>query len=77
MNAELDFIGAPYGAIALENIPVLEDLGELHTTPYSAVYWYKMNTTDEIISTVNVRKALTLAIDRQGLIDNITRVSIL
>lgn len=72
MNGDLDFIGAPYGAIALENIPVLEDLGELHTTPYSAVYWYKMNTTDEIISNVNIRKALTLAIDRQDLIDNIT-----
>ena len=72
MNGDLDFIGAPYGAIALENIPVLEGKGELHTTPYSAVYWYKLNTTDEVMSNVNIRKALALAIDRQALVDNVT-----
>lgn len=72
LNDDLDFIGAPYGSVALENIPVLEEQGELHTEPYSAVYWYKLNTTDEVMSNVNIRKALALGIDRQGLIDNIT-----
>ena len=70
---ELDFLGAPFGAVSLESIDVLRDQGVLNTEPYSAIYWYKVNTTDEVMSNLNIRKALALAIDRQGLVENITK----
>ena len=72
-NGDFDFLGAPFGAISLESVEVLEEQGVLNTNPYSAIYWYKVNTTDEVMSNVNIRKALALSIDRQGLTENITK----
>ncbi len=34
---------------------------------------YVFNTEDEIMKNQNIRKALTLAIDREGLIENVTK----
>lgn len=70
---EIDFIGAPFGNVALDKIDGLKADGTLNATEKAGVYWYKFNTKDEIVSNVNVRKALTLSIDREGLIKNILK----
>ncbi|QCR34560.1 peptide ABC transporter substrate-binding protein [Lysinibacillus sp. SGAir0095] len=70
---EIDFLGSPYQAVALDVIDRYKEEGILNISDYAAIYMYKFNTTDEIMSNANIRKALTLAIDRQGLIDNITK----
>ena len=70
---EIDFLGAPYGTIALDAIDRLKAEGSLNVADYSGIYWYKFNTTDEVMKNVNIRKALALAIDREGLIENITK----
>jgi len=70
---EVDFVGAPFGAISLDVIDRYKSEGILKIKDYAALYMYKFNTTDKLISNVNLRKALTLAIDRQGLIDNVTK----
>ncbi|MCP1146357.1 peptide ABC transporter substrate-binding protein [Lysinibacillus endophyticus] len=70
---EIDFLGAPFGTVALDAIDRYNEEGILNIEPYSAIYWYKFNTTGKYTSNVNIRKALTLAVDRQGLIDNITK----
>lgn len=72
-SGEIDFLGTNYGVVALDAIERLKADDKLNIVDYSGVYWYKFNTTDEIMKNVNIRKALTLAIDRQGLIDNITK----
>lgn len=69
----LDYLGTPYGTISLDAIDMHRANDELNTVPYAAIYWYKLNTTDEVMQNVNLRKALSLAIDRQGLIDNVTK----
>jgi oligopeptide transport system substrate-binding protein len=70
---EIDFLGTNFGSVALDSIDRLKSEGTLNVAEYSGIYWYKFNTTDKYLSNVNIRKALTLAIDRQGLIDNITK----
>lgn len=70
---DLDYLGAPYNTVSLDSIETYKNDKSLNINPYAAIYWYKVNTTDEVMSNVNIRKALALAIDRQGLIDNVIK----
>lgn len=72
-NGDFDFLGAPFGSVSLESVEVLRDQSVLNTNPYSAIYWYKVNTTDDVMSNLNIRKALASSIDRQGLTEHITK----
>lgn len=72
-NGEIDYLGSPYQTVALDAIDGFKADGSLKIDDYAAIYWYKFNTTDKITGNANIRKALTLAIDRQGLIDNVTK----
>lgn len=72
-NGDIDFLGSPYQTVSLDAIDTYRNEGILNVADYSAIYWYKLNTTDEVMSNVNIRKALALAIDRQGLVDNVTK----
>ncbi|RHW34968.1 peptide ABC transporter substrate-binding protein [Lysinibacillus yapensis] len=70
---EIDFLGAPYQTIGLDVIDRYKEEGILNVEDFAAIYVYKFNTTGEFTSNANIRKALTLAIDRQGLIDNVVK----
>ncbi|SOC18106.1 oligopeptide transport system substrate-binding protein [Ureibacillus xyleni] len=70
---EIDFIGTPFQTVSLDVIDRYKEEGILNISDYAAIYLYKFNTTDKIMSNANIRKALTLAIDRQSLIDNVTK----
>lgn len=70
---EIDYLGAPFGSIALDVIDRYKQEGILTIADYAGLYMYKFNTTGEFTSNANIRKALTLAIDRQALIDNVLK----
>ena len=72
-NNEIDYLGPPYGSISLDSIDRLKADGSLNIVDKTGVYVYKFNTTDEVMSNANIRKALTYAIDRKGLVENITK----
>ncbi|TCJ02843.1 peptide ABC transporter substrate-binding protein [Cytobacillus praedii] len=72
-NGELDWAGAPTGALPTDAMQALKDDGRLITQPIAGVYNYKFNTTEGPTANVNIRKALAHAINRQELIDNITQ----
>ena len=72
-SGEIDFLGTNYGKISLDAIERLQSEGSLNIVDYSGIYWYKFNTTDDVMKNANIRKALTLAIDRAGLIKNVTK----
>ncbi|MFL0582898.1 peptide ABC transporter substrate-binding protein [Solibacillus silvestris] len=70
---EIDFLGAPYGTISLDAIDRLKSEDKLNVSDMSSIYWYKFNTEDTVMQNENIRKALALAIDRQGLISNVVK----
>jgi oligopeptide transport system substrate-binding protein len=46
---------------------------ELRIAPSLATYFYGFNTEAEFVDDVRVRRALSMAVDRQSLIDNVTK----
>jgi len=70
---EIDYLGAPYQSIGLDVIDGFKADGSLKIADQASVYVYKLNTKDKFTGNANIRKALTLAMNRQGLIDNITK----
>lgn len=72
-NGELDWAGSPTGALPLASIPALKEEGKLNISPLAGVYYYSYNTEAEPFNNVNIRKAFALAINRQGIVENITK----
>ncbi|HEY4531811.1 MAG TPA: peptide ABC transporter substrate-binding protein [Kurthia sp.] len=72
-NGDLDFLGAPFQSVPLDALPGYKKDKSLNVEDYAAIYEYKMNTKGKYTKNENIRKALTLAIDRQGLIDNVVK----
>ncbi len=67
------------GSIHFANNPPLQDIenlkkeGLMYISPYLGTYYYCLNITNEILRDVRIRRALSLAIDRNYLVENVTR----
>ncbi|WP_188454708.1 peptide ABC transporter substrate-binding protein [Virgibacillus oceani] len=72
-NGELDWAGSPTGSIPLAAIPSLKEDGSLNISPKAGIYYYSFNTEVEPFNNVNIRKAFAYAINRQGIVDSITK----
>lgn len=72
-NGDIDFLGAPYQGVPLDAIDGYKKDKSLNVVDYAAIYEYKMNTTGKFTKNKNIRKALTLAINRQQLIDEVVK----
>ncbi|MEN2767180.1 peptide ABC transporter substrate-binding protein [Ornithinibacillus xuwenensis] len=70
---ELDWVGSPTDSVPLAAIPQLKEEGTLNISPLAGVYYYAFNIDAEPFNNVNIRKAFALAINRQGIVDNITK----
>ena len=68
----MDYANVPSADIdRVKADPVLS--AEFKITPSTCSYFYGFNTTAPVVSDVRVRRALSMAVDRQGLIDNVTK----
>ena len=56
-----------------EEIASLDKSGYIKNVPRVATYYYFINVTNEVLSDINIRKALSLAIDRNYIVENITK----
>lgn len=72
-SGDLDWAGDPTGSLPLASIPTLKDSGELNIEDKAGVYYYSFNTEEEPFTNENIRKAFALSLNRQGIIDNVTR----
>lgn len=73
-NNELDRAGAPNGEIPTDQIPILKDQlkDELQIKGIASTYYYEFNITAKPFDNVNIRRAFSMAIDRQAIVDNVT-----
>ncbi len=72
-NGDLDWAGHPTGELPLAAIQTMKDAGELEISDRAGVYYYTFNHDEEPFNNENIRKAFALAIDRQAIVENITR----
>lgn len=70
-QGEIDWAGSPLSNLPVDSVTLLKEKGTLNSYPVSAVYFYKINTTEFPCSNVHIRKALALAINRKEIVDHI------
>jgi len=56
-----------------QDIPLLVEEGLLQIRPYLGTYYYALNVTNEILKDPRVRKALSLVIDRNYLVEQVSQ----
>lgn len=66
-NGLLDF----QDEVPLQEMAALKGSKELHVAPDTSVYFYRFNVTQKPFDDVRVRKALSMAIDRNQLVENV------
>lgn len=72
-SGELDWTGSPTGTIPLSAIPSLKQSGKLNISPLAGIYFYIFNTQKPPFDNVNIRKAFSMAINREAIVNNITK----
>lgn len=74
-GGEIDYAGAPTGEIPTDQIQPLSQqfADEFKLTDIASTYYYEFNTKEKPFNNVKIRKAFAMAIDRQSLIDNVTK----
>lgn len=70
---ELDAIGDPYNTIATDAMDQAKKSPEYKASPKDALYMYKFNTEKDFVKNQHIRRALSYAINRQEIVDNITK----
>ena len=68
-NGELDFIEN----LPVDEIPTYLADGQLNIADYIGTYYVCFNTEDEIFSDPNIRKAFSLVIDRNYIVENVSQ----
>jgi oligopeptide transport system substrate-binding protein len=72
-NGELDRAGSPFGTLPTDALPQLKESGDLIVKPIAGTYWYKFQTEVPPLNNKNIRKALSYAINRKAIVENITQ----
>lgn len=66
---ELDWAGSPLSSIPKDRVAYHIDQGTVSTAPFFATKMLRINTTHPLLASAKIRKALSLAINREELTD--------
>ncbi len=72
-SGELDWAGSPLSSLPTDALQALAAENRLETYPMSGTYYYIFNATEPPFDNLNLRKAFSLAINRQTIIENIVQ----
>ncbi len=72
-SGEIDWLGSPTDSIPLAAIPAYKQEGVLDISTLAGVYYYAFNVEAEPFNNVNIRKAFAMAVNRAGIVENITQ----
>jgi oligopeptide transport system substrate-binding protein len=67
-SGAFDWSGSPLSTLPTDALPVLK---QVHTYPIGGTYYYVFNTKDPLLKNCNLRRALSLAVNRQSIVENI------
>lgn len=74
-QGELDWLGSPISDLSLDAVVNLKRKGLLQVMSIAGIKMFMFNTERFPLNNLNIRKALSLAIDRKSLVDNITQLN--
>jgi oligopeptide transport system substrate-binding protein len=63
----------PSGNIPSQFVPFMSPYADFRSSPYQSVYFYSVNVTQPPLDDVWVRRALTYAVDRETLVEDVLR----
>jgi|688.fasta_scaffold54380_3 oligopeptide transport system substrate-binding protein len=72
-KGELDWVGSPMGTLPTDALPFLKHQHQLLVSPAAGVHWFRFNTEKTPFNNRNMRKAFTLAINREHLVKFVTQ----
>jgi len=72
---KIDWIGAQAGQVPSDLVPKLVSEGKAEIVTSASTYYYIFNTQKKPFDNVKIRKAFAMAIDRQAIIDNVTKAN--
>jgi len=72
---KIDWIGAQAGSVPNDQVPQLVKDGKAEIKTIASTYYYLFNTQQKPFNNVKIRKAFSMAIDRQAIIDNVTKAN--
>ena len=73
-NGELDWAGYPTSNLPTEALTMLSKKGLLERCDISGTYYYIFNVKEFPFTNTNIRKAFSLAINRQSIVNNVTQI---
>ncbi|WP_167746922.1 peptide ABC transporter substrate-binding protein [Cohnella luojiensis] len=72
---KIDWIGAQAGEVPSDQVPGMVKEGKAEIKTIASTYYYLFNTKQKPFSNVKIRKAFSMAIERQSIIDNVTKAN--
>lgn len=69
----IDWIGSPLSTLPQDTIAIQKAQGQLKVADAAGTHWFRLNTSKAPFDDPNMRKAFSLALDRQAIVDHITQ----
>jgi oligopeptide transport system substrate-binding protein len=71
-SGKLDWVGGDYSPLPLDALVKLKSEGQMQKAAYGGTRYCALNINEFPFNNLNIRKAFSIAVNRQALIDNIT-----